>query len=96
MSKVKKMFGKGNKKQKGAFSFIDYRPYKIAREIENHSKGKRTGDFTQLELALMSKDLIKEYLSETKNMKTVRSIIDYQYNTYTFRVQIFEATLVLF
>jgi hypothetical protein len=73
------MLGYGNKKQKGTFKFIDFVPYKVAREIESQSKGRRAGAFTHLEMALISKDLIKEYLSETKSMKTVRDIIEYQY-----------------
>jgi hypothetical protein len=44
----------------------------------------------------MSRDLIDEFLVETKSMKTMRAIVDYQYRTYTFRVQIIEAILVFY
>jgi hypothetical protein len=88
------LFGYGNKKQKGTFSFIDFTLYKIAEEIESQSVGRRAEAFTHLELALMSKNLIEKYLNDTKYMKTVRDIIEYQYWNFTFRVQMFEAALV--
>jgi hypothetical protein len=93
-SMLNQIIGNKNKKQKGTFSFMDFRAYKIAREIESHSKGRRASSFTQLELALISKGIIQRYLGDTKYMKTVRSIIDYQYRTYTFKVLIFDAALV--
>jgi hypothetical protein len=95
ISKLKKKIGYGNKKQKGTYSFIDFTAYKAAREIESQSKGRRAGDLTHLEVALMSKGVVQRYLGDTKNMNTARSIIDNQYNTYTFKVQLFEANLVL-
>ena len=38
---------------------------------------------------------MNNYLTETKNFKTIRSIIDFQYNTYAFKVQIVELFFVL-
>jgi hypothetical protein len=48
-----------------------------------------------MEVALITKNLNEKYLSETKNMKTLRDIIDYHYWAYTFRVQMFEFVLVV-
>jgi hypothetical protein len=56
LKEIKKTYGYGNNKQKGTFSFIDFTAYKIAREIESQKlSGKRAGDFTHLDVALISK-----------------------------------------
>ena len=70
---------------------------KIQKEIENIQNGKGSpGEFTELEICEHYEIFLKENSDQTNEMKTVRNVTDYIYNTYTFKVQYMELTLLLF
>ena len=48
-----------------------------------------------MDIALIQEMLLQHYLSDTRDMKTVRNIIDYQYKVFTEKVQLFECILVI-
>ena len=83
------------KKQKASYSFVDFNWLKIGRLIDHYQKKAPRERYTDLEIALYMKLMMDNYLSDTKNFKTIRSIIDFQYYTYAFKVQIVELFFVL-
>jgi hypothetical protein len=70
---------------------------KIHREIESIKSGNGSaGEFTFLEICEHYEVFFRKNSDQTNEMKTVRNVTDYIYNTYTYKVQYVELTFLIF
>ena len=73
-----KRFSKAEKKHKSSYSTVDFRWYKNIREVESILENKGSpGEFTHMEVAMINETVLEQYLNDTRNLKTVRNIIEY-------------------
>ena len=72
------MFSKAEKKHKSSYSTVDFRWYKNIEKVDSilNNKG-HPENFTHMEVALISETVLEHYLNDTRDMKTVRNIIDF-------------------
>ena len=72
------MFSKAEKKHKSSYSTVDFRWCKYIRDVDSILKNNgHPGNFTHMEVALINETVLEHYLNETRDMRTVRNIIDY-------------------